>query len=84
MARALPLPPPAGFDDLTIEEKIEYVGSLWDRIAVEPTEIPVPDWHRRIVEERLARDEAHPEESVPWEDVKKEVLGLLHDRPVNR
>ena len=47
-------------------------------------EIPVPDWRRRIVEERLARDEAHPEEGVPWEDVKKEILGMLHDRTVKR
>jgi len=83
MAQALTLPP-AGFDDLAIEEKIDYVNSLWDRIAAEPAEIPVPDWHRRIVEERLARDEAHPEEGVPWEDVKKEILGMLHDRTVKR
>ena len=32
MANPVPLPPP-GFDDLSIEEQIECVQSLWDRIA---------------------------------------------------
>jgi putative addiction module component (TIGR02574 family) len=73
MARPLPLPPP-GFDDLPVEEKIDYLNSLWDRIAARPEEIPVPDWHRQILDERLARDEAHPEEGLPWEEVKQEIL----------
>jgi putative addiction module component (TIGR02574 family) len=60
MAQSLPIPPP-GFDALSVEEKIEYVNSLWDRIAIRPEEVPVPDWHRQILEERLARDDAHPE-----------------------
>jgi pimeloyl-ACP methyl ester carboxylesterase len=32
MAKPVPLPPP-GFDDLSIDEKIDYLQSLWDRIA---------------------------------------------------
>lgn len=27
-----PMDPPPGFDDLSVEEKIEYVNALWDRI----------------------------------------------------
>jgi putative addiction module component (TIGR02574 family) len=55
MPQALPLPPP-GFDDLSVEEKLDYVQSLWDHIATRPEELPVPDWHQRVIEERL---EAH-------------------------
>ena len=39
MPRALPLPPP-GFDDLSVEEKLGYVQSLWDRITTRPEEVP--------------------------------------------
>ena len=30
-----------------------------------PEEIPIPDWHRRILDERLARDKEKPEEAIP-------------------
>ena len=32
MPKPVPLPPP-GFDDLSVDEKIDYLQSLWDRIA---------------------------------------------------
>ena len=43
---------PPGFDDLSVEEKIAYVQSLWDRIAASPETIPLPDWHLEILDER--------------------------------
>lgn len=59
MAKPVPLPPP-GFDDLSVDEKIDYLQSLWDRIAATPETIPVPDWHREILDERLKDLEADP------------------------
>lgn len=38
--------PLAGFDNLTVEEKLDYVESLWDRIAARPEAVAVPDWHK--------------------------------------
>ena len=35
MLKPVPLPPP-GFDDLSVDEKIDYLQSLWDRIAATP------------------------------------------------
>jgi len=46
MPQALPLPPP-GFDALTVDEQIDYLQSLWDRIAAKPEQVPVPDWHEK-------------------------------------
>ena len=45
MSKPLPIPPP-GFDDLSVEEQIDYVQSLWQWIAASPKQVPVPDWHR--------------------------------------
>ena len=53
MPKPVPLPP-LGFDELSVDEKIDYLQSLWDRIAASPDTIPVPDWHREILEESRA------------------------------
>lgn len=73
MAPALPLPPP-GFDDLSAEEKLDYVLALWDRITSTEPEIPVPEWHREVVEERLAEHEANPDDGEDWKVLRAELL----------
>lgn len=59
---------------LPARERIELVVKLWDSLA--PGEIPVPDWQRELIRERLAAlDRVLPEErSVPWEAVRKRVF----------
>ncbi|HYO15899.1 MAG TPA: addiction module protein [Thermoanaerobaculia bacterium] len=79
MARSLPLPPP-GFDDLSVEEKLDYLQSLWDRICAHPAEVPVPDWHRKVIQERLAAHRSDPGAVVPWEDARNELLASLNKR----
>ncbi len=83
MPRALPLPPP-GFDDLPVEEKLAYVQSLWERIASHPEELQVPDWHQRILEERLAAHQADPDSARPWEEVRQEIAETLKDYRLRR
>ena len=76
MTNGLPLPPP-GFDDLPIEDQIDYVQSLWDRIAAKPDQIPVPEWHRQVLHERLAAYQANPEAAKAWEEVRDEIRSKL-------
>ena len=70
MAKPIPLPPP-GFDDLSVDEKIDYLQWLWDRIAATPETVPVPDWHREIIDERLKDLEANPNVGDSWEVVQE-------------
>ena len=51
---AQPAVPPPGFEDLSPDEKLEYIQALWDHFSEHPEEVPVPDWHRQVVAERLA------------------------------
>lgn len=60
MARPLPIPPP-GFDELSADEKLAYIQSLWDYVAARPEDAPVPEWHLQLVRERVAEYEADPE-----------------------
>jgi hypothetical protein len=48
MIQAVPNPPP-GFDDLTLNEKLDYIQSLWNRVAANPRDVPVPDWHLALI-----------------------------------
>ena len=52
------------------QERIEF----WDSLA--PGEIPVPDWQRDLIRDRLAalEDVLPDERSVPWEAVRKRVF----------
>lgn len=76
MAKPVPLPPP-GFDELSVEEKIDYLQSLWDRIAASPDAIPLPDWHREILDERLKELEANPDAGDSWDAVQERLRGKL-------
>jgi putative addiction module component (TIGR02574 family) len=76
MSQALPIPP-AGFDGVSIDDKIDYVQSLWDRIAARPEDVPVPEWHRQIITERLAAHRADNEQSKDWEEVEREITAEL-------
>ncbi len=79
MSQTIPLPPP-GFDALSVEEQIDYLQSLWDRIAARPEEVPVPDWHRQILSERMAAYDANPSEGKPWEEFEEELTRETEER----
>src|SRR2546428_11028519 len=70
------IPEPAGFSDLPKAEQIRYLQALWDHIADRPGEIPVPETHLALAEERLPRDCRDPHRARAAHD-------LLY-RPLNK
>lgn len=72
MSQTLPVPPP-GFEALSLEEQIDYVQSLWDHIAARPDEVPVPDWHRQVLAERLASYDTSAVAGKTWEELDQEL-----------
>jgi putative addiction module component (TIGR02574 family) len=63
------IPEPAGFSDLSKPEQIRYLQALWDRIAERPGEIPVPESHLALAEERLAEYRRDPSRAQPAREV---------------
>lgn len=59
------IPEPTGFSDLSKVEQIRYLQALWDRIAERPGEIPVPESHLAVAEERLAEYRRDPSRAQP-------------------
>ena len=54
--------------------------SLWDRIAATSEQVPVPEWHREIIHERLAAYHAAPSDGRLWTDVRTDIERKLRDR----
>jgi putative addiction module component (TIGR02574 family) len=69
--------PPPGFDELSVEENLDYLQALWARITAHPDAVPVPDWHRSVIAERLAAHRAGRGSSRSWEEVRGELLAQL-------
>jgi putative addiction module component (TIGR02574 family) len=76
---AQPAIPPPGFDDLSPDEKLEYVQALWDRVSEHPEDVPVPDWHREVVAQRLAAHRRGGMTSRPWSEVREDLLTRLRN-----
>ena len=56
---------------LTVAQRLDLIGELWDRIPDSLDEFPVPEWHREELERRLAAADADPDAAIPWEEVKR-------------
>jgi putative addiction module component (TIGR02574 family) len=76
MPTPIPFPPP-GFDDLSTDEKIDYLALLWDRITTRSATIDVPEWHREVIAERLHDLDSDPNSGDPWYVVQKRLRERL-------
>jgi putative addiction module component (TIGR02574 family) len=72
MKNAVPLPP-AGFEDLPVDQQIDYVQSLWDRIAETQRKIPSPDSHRNVVRERMIEHQSNSTLGRTWSEVSADL-----------
>jgi len=51
---------PPGFGELPKAEQVRYLQALWDQISEHPDEVPVPESHLQIVENRRGRYQDNP------------------------
>jgi putative addiction module component (TIGR02574 family) len=59
-----------GLDRLSPEEKLALAGQLWDSVlGAEKPGATLTDAQREELRRRAAYADAHPEDSVPWEQV---------------
>ena len=70
---------PQEFKDLPVQSRIELVQDLWDFIAESPEQVPLPDSHKQILDERLAAFEANPDPGKPWPEVREGILKKLRE-----
>jgi len=68
------IPEPPGFGELSKVEQIRYLQALWDRIADSGGEVPVPESHLRLAEERLADYRRDPTRARAAHDVLERLV----------
>ena len=59
---------------LSVAERLELVQQLWDSIAESRDQLPINEWHRELVNARLAEFDGREEElGISREEVWKQV-----------
>ena len=66
--------PAIEIDNLNVEERLELIESLWESLIVDPSNVPVTDAQKQLLDERL---DAGDDTGTPWEDVKTRILKRL-------
>ena len=59
-----------GIEGLSVAERLELIGLIWDSIIVVEPEYPVLEWHLRELERRRADADTDPIAGIPCEVVK--------------
>src|SRR4051794_15242024 len=67
---------PPEFQNLSVPERIALAQALWDSIASQ-TQPPLSKAKRAELVKRAAEDDARPDDVVPWEKAKAEILARL-------
>ncbi|MBI1915488.1 MAG: addiction module protein [Planctomycetes bacterium] len=63
-----------GLDRLSVEDRIALAEALWESVAQEVEQAPLPEAQRQELERRLADSIAQPDAVTPWEQVKARAL----------
>ena len=57
---------------LSPDERLQLVEEIWDSLAAEPSQVPIPEWHRKELDRRLA--EPAPER-LTWDQIRTRLFG---------
>jgi hypothetical protein len=66
---------PTPFEELSLEEQIEYVETHLDEIVVKLRANPMlQPWEVEMLADRLSRIRSQVEGAIPWEEFEKELM----------
>ena len=64
-------------DEMSIEEKIQAMESLWEDLRAHAPDMASPDWHGEILAGRQAAIERGEEQFEDWETAKKKIKNRI-------
>ena len=56
---------------MSVSEKLEAISLIWDSLASNPNDIPVPEWQRAELEQRLRRLDSGDTTTTTWDEAEK-------------
>lgn len=63
-------------DQKTVEEKQHLMEELWDDLRARAEDVPVPQWHKDLLDERERLIETGEAQFSDWETAKKRITKL--------
>jgi putative addiction module component (TIGR02574 family) len=57
-------------DQLSVPERLKLISVLWDSIPESEAALPLPESHRRELEQRLEAARANPGAGVEWAELR--------------
>ena len=63
--------------DMTLQEKLAVMESLWEDLARTPEAIESPAWHKDILDERRQRLAEGKSRFIDWETAKAKIRDTL-------
>jgi putative addiction module component (TIGR02574 family) len=58
---------------LPLNEKLQIIEVLWEDLRNQEEAVPVPEWHKKMLDERLKAVEEGREEILEWDDIKHDL-----------
>lgn len=60
-------------NEMSVEEKLQAMELLWEDLSRRDENVPSPDWHDAVLQEREAALERGEEEVEDWESAKRRI-----------
>ena len=60
-------------DQMTVEEKLRAMEDIWRSLSEREEQVPVPDWHKQVLDERQRRIDAGEASFISLEEIKERV-----------
>lgn len=60
-------------DEMSVEDKLQVMEALWEDLSRHPEDIPVPEWHGQILQEREAARARGEDALEDWEQAKRRI-----------
>jgi putative addiction module component (TIGR02574 family) len=62
------------FSEFSAAEKLILLEEIWDDLAMQPSDVPVHDWHRSELQRRYQEYLQNPADGSPWTEVRDRLL----------
>ena len=60
-------------NSMTTTEKLQLLEAIWQDLSENPEQVPVPDWHSDVLEERELRLQRGESRLSDWSDAKRRI-----------
>ena len=60
-------------DQMTVEEKLRAMEAIWRSLSTREEQVPMPDWHKQVLDERQRQIDAGEARFVSLEEMKERV-----------